>query len=73
MFESHQAANRLAKWGLPHPEVRPLCDQAEETISRLLVGVVFARQVWASIFQLLGIVQLVRAVPKEAREGLNSF
>ena len=66
-------ADRLAKRGLPHPERCPLCDQAEETISRLLVGVVFARQVWASIFQLLGIVQLVRAVPKEAREGLNSF
>ena len=79
----------LAKRGLPHPEVCPLCDQAEETISHLLVGCVFARQVRASIFQLLGIVQLApdlsvgcssgrwrkvfRVVPKEAREGLNSF
>ena len=50
-------AGRLAKRGL-HPEVCPLCDQAEETISHLLVGVLFAHQVWASIFQLLGIVQL---------------
>ena len=82
-------ANRLAKRGLPHPEVYPLCDQAEETISHLLVGCVFARQVLVSIFQLLGIVQLapdllvghfsgwwrkvVRVVPKEAHKGLNSL
>jgi len=82
-------AGRLAKRGLPHPEVCPLCDQAEETISHLLVGCVFARQVWVSIFQLLGIVQLapdlsvgrfsgwwrkvIRAVPKEARKGFNSL
>jgi hypothetical protein len=81
--------DRLAKRGLPHSEICPLCDQAEETISHLLVGCVFARQVWVSIFQLLGIVQLapdlfvghfsgwwrkvIRAVPKEACKGLNSL
>jgi hypothetical protein len=82
-------ADHLAKRGLPHPEVCPLCDQTEKTISHLLVGCVFARQIWVSIFQLLGIVHLapnlsvgcfsgwwskvVRAVPKEARKGLNSL
>jgi hypothetical protein len=33
-------ADRLAKQGLPHPEVCPFCDQAEETINHLLVGCV---------------------------------
>ena len=82
-------ADRLAKRGLPHSEVCPFCDQAEETINHLLVGCVFSRQVWASIFQLLGLMQLVpdpsvsrfsgwwrkviKAVPKEVRRGLNSL
>ncbi|GJN32009.1 hypothetical protein PR202_gb20476 [Eleusine coracana subsp. coracana] len=30
-------ADRLARHGLPHPEVCPLCDQAEESIDHLLV------------------------------------
>jgi hypothetical protein len=48
-------ANRLAKQGLPHPEVCPLCDQAEETTSHL-VGCVCSPNL-SFDFQLLGLVQ----------------
>jgi hypothetical protein len=41
-------ADRLAKRGLPHPDAYPLCDRDDEDIHHLLVGCVFARQVWAS-------------------------
>lgn len=51
-------ADRLAKRGLPHPESCPFCDQAEETIHHLLVGCVFTHQVWALIFQQLGLLNL---------------
>ncbi|CAN6231704.1 unnamed protein product [Urochloa humidicola] len=82
-------ADRLAKRGLAHPESCPLCDQAEETIHHLLVGCVFTRQVWALIFQHLGLNMLtpepstsrfskwwwsaITMVPKEVRKGLNSL
>jgi hypothetical protein len=39
-------ADRLAKRGLPHPSVCPLCDQEEETIQHLLISCIFARQFW---------------------------
>jgi len=82
-------ADRLAKRNLPHPEACPFCDQEEETINHLLVGCVFARQVWFLVFQHLGLLQLAPQptvtrfsgwwkkttsdVPKEARKGLNSL
>jgi len=34
-------AERLAKKGLPHPALCPLCDQVEETLDHLLVSCVF--------------------------------
>jgi hypothetical protein len=51
-------ADRLARRNLPHPESCPLCDQVDETINHLLVGCVFARQVWSLILQQLGLLQL---------------
>ena len=82
-------ADRLAKRNLPHPEKCPLCDQEDETINHLIVGCVFARQVWSLVFQHLGLSQLdpqpsvtrfsgwwkrsSAAVPKEVRKGLNSL
>ena len=82
-------ADRLAKRGLPHPEACPLCDQAEETIHHILVGCVFTRQLWARIFQYLGLSSLspeptasrfskwwwkaISSVPKAERKGLNSL
>ena len=82
-------ADRLAKRNLPHPEACPLCDQMDETINHLLVGCVFAWQVWTLVLQQLGLLQLApqptvthflgwwrrstAAIPKEARKGLNSL
>uniref|UniRef100_A0A8R7PEW2 Reverse transcriptase zinc-binding domain-containing protein n=1 Tax=Triticum urartu TaxID=4572 RepID=A0A8R7PEW2_TRIUA len=34
---------------MPHSPACPLCDQEPETISHLLLGCVFARQVWSAI------------------------
>ena len=80
---------RLAKRNLPHPEACPFCDQEEETINHLLIGCVFAREVWTICLQQLGLLHLapqptavcfsgwwrktVAAAPKEARKGLNSL
>lgn len=36
-------ANRLAWWGLPHPEHRLLCDQHEETLNHLLASSLFTK------------------------------
>ncbi|WVZ63192.1 hypothetical protein U9M48_012845 [Paspalum notatum var. saurae] len=82
-------ADRLAKRGLPHPAVCPLCDQAEETIQHVLVSCVFARQVWTLIFHDLGLPSIVpqpgctrfsnwwgqsiKSVEKAIRKGLNSL
>ena len=82
-------ADKLAKRGLPHPDACPLCDQVEENIQHLLVGCVFSRQLWFSIFQTLKLTQLApnildssfpkwwrkttKLVPKEKRQGLNSL
>lgn len=51
-------ADRLAKKGLPYPAACPLCDQAEETIQHTLVGCVFAREVWTSLLNSLGLLAL---------------
>jgi len=82
-------ADRLAKRGLPHPVVCPLCDQATETINHFLIACVFSRQVWTFILQSLGLVGIIpsamdgrftswwasssKRVPKEMRKGLNSL
>jgi hypothetical protein len=46
-------ADRLARKGLPHPAVFPLCDQVEETLDHLLVSCVFSRQFWFSMLRAL--------------------
>ena len=81
-------ADCLAKRGLPHLEACPLCDQVEETIHHILVGYVFTRQIWARIFQFLGLSYLspeptsrfskwwwkaISSVPKDEWKGLNSL
>ena len=82
-------ADRLVKGNLPHPESCPLCDQEDETINHLLVGCVFARQVWAQVLQQFGLLHLApqpavdrflgwwkrssAAAPKEVRKGFNSL
>ncbi|WVZ76358.1 hypothetical protein U9M48_024338 [Paspalum notatum var. saurae] len=79
--------DRLAKRGLPHPNVCPLCDQEQETVQHLLVSCVFTRQVWTLILNALGLPDLVpqpdgrqfsswwsgavSRAPKELKKGLN--
>jgi hypothetical protein len=41
-------ADRLEKRRLPRPSACPFCDQAQESITHLLLGCVLARTVWAA-------------------------
>jgi hypothetical protein len=41
-------ADRLERRRLPRPSVCPFYDQAQESITHLLLGCVLAREVWAS-------------------------
>jgi hypothetical protein len=47
-------ADNLARRGLDHPEHCPLCDQQQETAQHLLVGCVFAREVWFRVLSKVG-------------------
>lgn len=51
-------ADRLAKRNMPHWEACPFCDQEGETIHHLLIGCVFACEVWTIILQQLGLLQM---------------
>ena len=53
-------ADRLAKRGLLHPELCPLCDQEEGTINHLLLSCVFSRQIRFSVKQQLGLQVLTK-------------
>lgn len=80
---------RLARKGLPHPVVCPLCDQFEETLDHLLVSCVFSRQVWFILLQGFGLQDLApkavelsleecwenisSRVSGQGRKGLNSI
>jgi len=82
-------ADRLARRGLEHPECCLLCDQEEENIQHLLTTCVFARIVWFSVLELIGLQQLApgwndkifadwwlhaeQRVPSESRKGFNSL
>jgi hypothetical protein len=48
-------AERLARRGLQHPSVCPLCDQEQETMQHLLISCIFSRDVWAAVFTCLGL------------------
>ncbi|WVZ97936.1 hypothetical protein U9M48_043435 [Paspalum notatum var. saurae] len=62
-------ADRLAKRGLPHPSVCPLCDQEEETIQHLLVSYVFSREVWAYFLHALGLSAIAPQSDEVEKEG----
>jgi hypothetical protein len=82
-------ADRLARRGLPHPSVCPLCDQEEETIQHLLISCVFARQFWYSLLSRSGLPNLspdnancslddwwsraVEKIPRDLQSGFNSL
>jgi hypothetical protein len=63
-------AHRLAKCGLLHPPMCPLCDQAEETINHLFLSCIFARVFW---FRLLQKVRLHNLSPKLGEENFDEW
>ena len=50
--------DRLAKRGLQHTPICPLCDQQPEDGEHLLVRCVYARELWFLVLQKLGLPQL---------------
>ncbi|GJN12867.1 hypothetical protein PR202_ga31184 [Eleusine coracana subsp. coracana] len=51
-------ADRLARRGMPHPESCVLCDQQDESIQHILIGCVFAKQVWFNLLHKVGLSSL---------------
>lgn len=51
-------ADRLQHRGMPHPKICPLYDQCNETINHLLLGCVFAREIWYHVLQWTGMDRL---------------
>lgn len=49
-----QTSDHLARRGLPHQDVCPLCDQHDEKINHILLNCVFARTVWHTALAALG-------------------
>lgn len=78
--------DRLAKFGMPHPDAFPLCNQ--DGVNATHLGV-FARQVWFLVLEKMGLVaaapqpsatrfsswwsKLVKDVTKKTKKGLNSL
>lgn len=48
-------ADRLQRRGLPHPQACPLCDQDQETIDHVLLGCIFAREIWFNVLRWIGL------------------
>jgi hypothetical protein len=84
---SSGSRSRIAAGQLQSKAFDPLCDPADETIQHILIGCVFAWQVWIAIFSVLGLLpfaptpedshfsswwsKIIKAVPKEIKNGLN--
>ena len=47
-------SDRLARRGLPHQEVCPLCDQEDETMNHIMLQCAFSRSFWLQICMALG-------------------
>lgn len=47
-------SDRLAQRGLPHQSSCPLCGQHDETITHIMIGCAFAREVWGKVCLALG-------------------
>jgi hypothetical protein len=58
-------ADRLQLRGMPHPDVCPMCDQAQETIQHLLTACIFARQFWHTILAAIGLGHLTPTADEE--------
>ncbi|WVZ49359.1 LOW QUALITY PROTEIN: hypothetical protein U9M48_000726, partial [Paspalum notatum var. saurae] len=67
-------ADRLAKRGLPHPDVCPLCDQVDETLQHILIGCLadFTPTTADSGF-FSWCTQSVKSVPKNIQKGLSTL
>lgn len=80
--------DRLARRGLQHPELCPLCDQEPETIQHMLIQCVVAREVWFLALTQVGLQYLTpdgdgsfeewwstsqRRVQPEKRKGFNTL
>ena len=63
-------ADRLARRGLAHPTCCVLCDQVEEDIQHIIIGCVFAKQVW---FQMLSKVGLSVLAPQAADTSFEDW
>jgi hypothetical protein len=51
---------------MPHPDVCPMCDQAQETIQHLLSACIFAREFWHKILAALGLGHLTPTADEES-------
>jgi hypothetical protein len=51
---------------MPHPDVCPMCDQAQETIQHLLIACIFARQFWHKVLVVFGLGHLTPAADEES-------
>jgi hypothetical protein len=59
-------ADRLQKRGMPHPDVCPMCDQAQETIQHLLNACILAGQFWHKVLAVFGLEHLTPAADEES-------
>jgi hypothetical protein len=59
-------ADRLQKREMPHPDVCPMCDQAQETIQQLLTACIFAPQFWHKVLAIFGLGHLTPAADEES-------
>ena len=50
---------------MPHPDVCPMCDQAQEKIQHLLTACIFARQFWHTILAAIGLGHLTPTADEE--------
>lgn len=87
VLNHYWTADRLSKWGVPHPVACRLCDQSPETINHLLILCVVLREVWYTVFQKIGLQAIspqpdvasfsgwwnraFKRLDKEHRKGVN--
>lgn len=89
IWKRYWTADRLQWRGLQHPPKCVLCDQEQEDMYHLLLGCIFAREVWFHTLQAVGLQQLAlvgtetsfvdwwrrvsRTAGRERRKGLNTL
>jgi hypothetical protein len=61
-------ADRRKRHGLQDDDACALCDQAPETVSHLLLGCVFSRQIWHALLEPIHLLALLPDGEQELRE-----